>query len=173
MLYTGDYRSYEKTFSLITQVIGRCGRGEKLGRAILQTYNPDHYIIPLAIKQDYTGFYREELSLRKLGTFPPFCDICTIGLSAIDESLVQKGCNNVMGIIKAKAKHLDHSVPMIVNPPIKFTHERIDGKFRYKITIKCKNNTPFRNFIRSVLEDFYKHDIPELHIFVDINGDVY
>lgn len=173
MLYTGDFRSYEKTFSLITQVIGRCGRGDKLGRAILQTYDPNHYIIPLAIHQDYLGFYKEEIALRRLNTFPPLCDICTIGFSSITESNAQKGANTFMNTIKELSSNLSEKIPLIVNNPIKFTHERIDGKFRYKIIIKCKNNQSFRNFLRSVLKEFYKHNIVDLHTFVDINGDVY
>ncbi|MCC8068981.1 MAG: primosomal protein N' [Ruminococcus sp.] len=173
MLYTGDFRSYERTFSLITQVIGRSGRGDRLGRAILQTYNPEHYIIPLAIKQDYIGFYNEEIALRRLNLFPPICDICTIGLSSIDEPTVQKGCNNLMYIIKLIVNSKDYKYPLRVMNPIKFTHERIDGKFRYKIVIKCKNNPSFRNLIQDILKEFYKHSIANLHIFVDINGDVY
>lgn len=173
MLYTGDFRSYEKTFSLITQVIGRCGRGDRLGRAILQTYNPEHYIIPLAIQQDYLGFYNEEIALRKLNLFPPMCDICTIGLSSTDELTVQKGCNNLMYIIKSVIDSTDYKYPLRVMNPIKFTHERIDGKFRYKVVIKCKNNQSFRSLINDILKEFYKHSIINLHIFIDINGDVY
>lgn len=173
MLYTGDFRSYEKTFSLITQVIGRCGRGDALGRAIVQTYNPEHYIIPLAIQQDYIGFYTEEVALRKLNLFPPICDICTIGISSTDEFTVQKGCTSMMHIIKSVVDATKYKYPLRVMSPIKFTHERIDGKFRYKIVIKCKNNQEFRNLIKSILKEFYKHSINNLHIFVDINGDVY
>jgi primosomal protein N' (replication factor Y) len=173
MLYTGDFRSYEKTFSLITQVIGRCGRGDKLGRAILQTSDPSHYIIPLAIKQDYFGFYQEEIALRKLNTFPPICDICTVGFLAVEEATVQAGCNRFMEVVKYMVSQLNGSMPLVINHPIKFTHERIDGKYRYKVTIKCKNNQTFRNFLRGVLQEFYKHSIVGLHLFVDINGEVY
>lgn len=173
MLYTGEYRSFEKTFSLITQVIGRSGRGDKLGRAILQTYNPEHYILQQAMQQDYLSFFKEELALRKLHTFPPICDICTIGLSSIDENVVQAGCNTMMSTIADLIKSLNFKRPLRVLSPIKFTHERIDGKFRYKIVIKCKNNPDFRNLIRSVLKEFYKSKVPKLIVFIDINGDVY
>lgn len=174
MLYTGEYRSLEKTFSLITQVIGRSGRGDKLGRAILQTYNPEHYIIKQAMQQDYISFFKEEYALRKLNTFPPVCDICTIGLSSIDERIVQQGCSNMISTISNVVNRLKYVFPLKVSNPVKFVHERIDGKFRYKIVIKCKNNTDFRNLIREVLKDFYKnYKIQKLIIFVDINGDVY
>ena len=80
-LYAGDFRAYEKTFSLITQVVGRSGRGERKGRAVLQTTNPEHYIIQLASQQDYESFYKEEIALRRAMVFPPVCDLCIFGFS--------------------------------------------------------------------------------------------
>jgi primosomal protein N' (replication factor Y) len=173
MLYTGEYRSFERTFSLITQVIGRSGRGDKLGRAILQTYKPDHYIIDLAVHQDYTGFYREEYALRKLSTFPPICDICTIGLSSIEEDVVQNACNVMMNCINDTVRIVKFNFPLVVLNPVKFVHERIEGRYRYKIVIKCKNNKDFRNLMREILKSFYKQGIKDVGIFVDINGNVY
>jgi primosomal protein N' (replication factor Y) len=94
-------------------------------------------------------------------------------MSSEKEADVVMGCNRMMETIKSSIALLQHSMPLIVNHPVKFTHERIDGKFRYKITIKCKNNKPFRDFIRGVLKEFYRHNIATLHVFIDINGDVY
>ena len=74
-LYAGDFRSYEKTFSLITQVVGRGGRGDKKGRAVLQTFIPEHYVMELAAQQDYEGFYNEEITIRRELIFPPLCDM--------------------------------------------------------------------------------------------------
>ena len=76
LLYSSDFRAYEKTFSLLTQVVGRAGRAEKQGRAVIQTFSPTHLVLEHAIKQDYEGFFREETALRKLLVYPPFCDIC-------------------------------------------------------------------------------------------------
>ena len=84
-LYAGDFRSYERTFSLITQVVGRGGRGEKQGRAILQTFMPEHYIMNLAAAQDYKGFYSEEIAIRRAMIFPPVCDTAVFCFSAADE----------------------------------------------------------------------------------------
>lgn len=173
MLYTGDFRSYEKTFSLVTQVIGRCGRGDKLGRAILQTNNPDSYVLNLAVNQDYVSFYNEEIALRRLNTFPPICDICTIGLSSVEERIVQQGCNMVLDAISKNAQSIQNRFPLRVMNPVKFSHERIDGKYRYKIVLKCKNNVYFRDYIRSVMNTIHQRNVSKLYVFVDINGEVY
>ncbi len=84
-LFSGDFRSYERTFSLITQVVGRSGRAKAGGRAIIQTYVPDHYVINLAAQQNYTAFYSQEIAMRRALIYPPFCDICVIGFSCADE----------------------------------------------------------------------------------------
>ena len=84
-LFSGDFRSYERTFSLITQVVGRSGRAKAGGRAIIQTYVPDHYVINLAAQQNYTAFYSQEIAMRRALIYPPFCDICVIGFSGADE----------------------------------------------------------------------------------------
>ena len=87
-LFSGDFRSYERTFSLITQVVGRSGRAKAGGRAIIQTYVPDHYVINLAAQQNYTAFYSQEIAMRRALIYPPFCDICVIGFSGTDEKEV-------------------------------------------------------------------------------------
>ena len=92
-LFTGDYRSYERSFSLLTQVAGRCGRGIKPGKAYIQTFVPDHYVINFAAAQDYDGFFREEAALRKTLIYPPFCDICVFGFSSTMESKTLEAAN--------------------------------------------------------------------------------
>lgn len=88
-LYAGDFRAYERTFSLITQVVGRGGRGGKRGRALIQTFTPDHYVLNLAAGQNYPDFYKEEIELREAMLYPPFCDIIVVGFT----SLIDKECN--------------------------------------------------------------------------------
>ena len=88
-LYAGDFRAYERTFSLITQVVGRGGRGGKRGRALIQTFTPDHYVLNLAASQNYPAFYKEEIELREAMLYPPFCDMIVVGFT----SLVDKDCN--------------------------------------------------------------------------------
>ena len=70
-LYTDDYRSGERTFQLLTQAVGRAGRGDKKGEAVIQTYSPDHYAIATSAAQDYEAFYEEEIRYRTMMGYPP------------------------------------------------------------------------------------------------------
>ena len=106
-LYAGDFRSYERTFSLITQVVGRGGRGDKKGRAILQTFMPEHYLMNLAAEQDYKGFYNEEIAIRRALIFPPVCDMCIFCFSGTEDNAVKDGAYAVRKLeFCADPKHL-------------------------------------------------------------------
>ena len=94
-LFSGDFRSYERTFSLITQVVGRSGRSSKNGRAILQTFMPDHYVLRLAAEQNFEQFFEEETAIRRMMIFPPFCDICVIGFTAGKQEESGKRCRGI------------------------------------------------------------------------------
>lgn len=170
-LYAGDYLGYEKTFSLITQVVGRCGRGSKKGRAYLQTYTPDHYVLNLAAEQNYDEFFRQETEIRKVLLFPPFCDICVVGFSAFDESACKSGAEEFLRIITA---HLENSsIPIRILGPSKCSVARIGGKFRYRLIIKCKNNAAFRSLMRETLLDAYKSaKLDKVSFYVDLNGEI-
>ena len=106
-LYAGDFRSYERTFSLITQVVGRSGRSLKRGRAILQTFIPDHYIINLSAGQDYESFYKEEIALRRTMIFPPVCDMCAFCFSGTDDIQVKKGASAVLGLMRESLREIN------------------------------------------------------------------
>ena len=172
-LFAGDFRSYERTFSLITQVVGRGGRGGKQGRAILQSFLPDHYVLNLAAKQDYGAFYREEIALRKALMFPPICDICVIGLSSELEKQVQLAADTMLRMMRDKiaAEHI--SMPLRVLGPVRCTYGKLNGKYRYRIILKCKNNAAFRQFIRQLLcsTGSYK-EFARVRVFADMNGDI-
>lgn len=172
-LFTGDFRSYERTFSLITQVVGRSGRGEKKGIAFIQTYVPEHYVLNLAAEQDYKGFYEEEIALRKVLTYPPFCDICVIGLSSIVESEVAKASQEVINIIKQEISEQNLKIPLRVLGPSKCTLGKINNKFRYRVIIKCRNSSQFRKLISDVLIKASKNKLfSNTSIYADINGDI-
>lgn len=172
-LYSGDFRSYEQTFSLVTQVVGRGGRGGKRGRAILQTFMPDHYVMRLASRQDYWGFYKEETSIRRVMVFPPFCDMCVFGFSAIDEETVQKGAYSVLSLMRVRLRELVPKTPVKVLGPVKCSYLKIGGKYRYRIIMKFKNTAQMRGFIENILKEGSKlREMKDVSLYVDINGDI-
>ena len=140
-LYAGDYRAGERTFSLITQVVGRSGRGEKPGRAVIQTYTPDNETIRQAARQDYDAFYSSELELRRLQNAPPFRDILTLSASGPDERLVLLACHYARDRL---AELLGpHSGTELLGPtPMPVV--RVNNRFRYRVIVSGKNSAALR-----------------------------
>lgn len=172
-LYAGDFRSYERTFSLITQVVGRGGRGSRKGRAVLQTFIPEHYIMNLAAAQDYKGFYKEEIAIRRAMIFPPLCDMCIFCFSASDEISVKSGADAVILLMNEKLRTLQPKTPVRVLGPVKCSYGKIGGKFRYRIIMKCKNTAEIRTFISEVLVESSKlKEMKKVSLYADMNGDV-
>jgi primosomal protein N' (replication factor Y) len=172
-LFTGDFRSYERTFSLLTQVVGRSGRGSKSGCAYVQTFVPEHYVLNLAAQQNYDEFFNEEIALRQSLIYPPFCDLCVIGFSSVMESKAIEASRWVTQLIGAYLNKFNVNFPLRVIGPAPCTLETINGKYRYRLILKTKNTKDFRNMIRTVLNGFYKNnDFRSVHIYADINGDV-
>lgn len=171
-LYAGDFRSYERTFSLITQVVGRGGRSSSPGRALLQTFMPEHYIMQLAAQQDYCGFYKEEIAIRRAMIFPPVCDMCVFCFAGTDDEAVKKGTEAVISLMNLRLREMQPKTPVRVLGPVKFSYGKINGKFRYRIIMKCKNNSEIRSFIHRILTEAPK--LPEMNritFYADINGD--
>ncbi len=172
-LFIGDYRSYERTFSLITQVIGRSGRAQKPGRAIIQTFVPDHYVINLGACQDYRGFYDEEIVLRKNLIYPPFCDICVVNFSSLIDSHTKQAADKFVDLMKRKIDEKGINIPLRVLGPAKCTMAKINNRYRYRIVIKCNNNRLFRKFMSELLiESSKERTLADVRIFADINGDI-
>lgn len=155
-LYDSDFRSSEKIFSLITQVIGRAGRMNAGGRAIIQTFAPEHEIIKLSADQNYKKFYENEVSVRKLMLSPPFCDICVINFSGKDEKKVFEAAKEFFSFLKTIAKENYEKMPLRIYSPTEARIKLLHKNYRYKIIIKCRNNSKFREFINEVLNKFYK-----------------
>ncbi len=171
-LFAGDYRSYERTFSLVTQVVGRGGRGKTAGRAILQTHMPDHYVLNLAAAQDYDRFYTEELALRRALMFPPVCDLCVIGFSGIREDRVRIASERFVGILAETVKQCGLKLPLRVLGPVEAGYGKLNGKYRRRLLLKCKNTAEMRGFIRSLLEQAYSDKaFTDVSVFADMNGD--
>lgn len=169
-LYNDDFRSLERTFSLLTQVVGRAGRGSFSGSAVIQTLTPDNEIIKLAEKQDYDAFYDTEIQMRKLMTYPPFCDLCVVGFSSTDENKTRMASKLFFEAFRQLAKEKYPSLKLIVLGPLQPRISKISGKFRYRMIIKCKNNSEFRAFMSELLANFGKDTkFNDVSIFADIN----
>lgn len=172
-LYAGDFRSYERTFSLITQVVGRGGRGQRSGRAVLQTFIPEHYIMNLAAAQDYKGFYNEEIAIRRAMIFPPLCDMCIFCFSGNEDISARLGAEAVLRLMNLKLRELQPKTPVRVLGPVRCSYGRINSKYRYRIIMKCKNNAEMRGFISSILTESAKlKEMKNIALYADINGDV-
>ena len=154
-LYGDDYRSYETTFSLLTQVIGRAGRRQTRGRAIVQTYTPDNPVIGLAARQDYTGFFGLEIAARRMWRYPPYADLFLLGLSGTDETQVRGGVKFVFEKMRAIVQEEFSDLPLIALDPTPAAVLRVAGKYRYKLLLKAKNTARMREMIRRLTEAFY------------------
>lgn len=165
-LYSDDYRGYERTFSLITQVVGRAGRAGDRGIAVIQTNDTDNNIISLAQTQDYDAFFKEEIANRKLMIYPPYCDICMIYVQSFDAHIAQDTIYEIFGNIK-QSLAVDYSdVKLMILGPAPASVPKVNNKYRYRIIIKAKNNSRFREMIREACDIKLKKDT---YVGVDIN----
>lgn len=171
-LYAGDYMGFERTFSLITQVVGRSGRADKSGRAYLQTFSPDHYVLQLASRQDFDSFYEQEIAIRKAMIFPPLCSVCVIGFSAVAEGECVRAGNEFSSILIHNIKISGENFPLRVLGPAKSLISRANGRYRYRILLKCKNNRAFRIVLeKTVKEALQSKVLRNVSMFVDMNGE--
>lgn len=168
-LYMDDFRAAERTFSLLTQVVGRAGRSSSPGRAVIQTQTPENDVIRLASQQDYDAFYHCEISLRKELLYPPFCDICEIGFSGIDENAVKVASLDFFERLK-KAVFSDGKLPVRIVGPSAAGVLKVAGRYRYRIIIKCRNNRRFRALLAGVLTGCGKGRLyRKIAVFADMN----
>ena len=151
MLYMSDYRAHEKTFSLITQVVGRSGRGVKPGRAVIQTFTPEHDVIKLASKQDYDGFYEREIALRNALGCPPIRDLISIFASGIDENAVFAACKKLRGTLEGYFRG-DSEIKLLGPAPA--TVLKINNRYRYRLLVSCKNTKSARDTIAHTIRGF-------------------
>jgi len=150
-MFSEDFKSFERTFSLLTQVVGRAGRGDIPGTAIIQTVNPDNNIIELARDQDYDSFYNEEILNRKLRIYPPYCDICVISTRSLSREIAEESINAVFKEIKNLLETSFTSVKVMILGPSPATIMKVNNHYRYRMIIKCKNNSEFRKMLRQAI----------------------
>ncbi len=169
-LYSNDFRSYERGFDLLTQVVGRSGRGKYPGRAIIQTFTPENNIIQLAATQDYQEFYNGEIVLRKVMLYPPFSDICVIGFVGTNEYKVRNASRSFLISLSELASSNFSKLPMRVLSPTPALISKVNNKYRYKIIIKCRNNLKFRTMISQLLVKFAeKREFSAVTVYADMN----
>lgn len=172
-LYSDDYRSYERTFSLLTQVVGRSGRGRYKGTAIIQTFTPENAIIHLAAQQNYDHFYENEILLRQTMLYPPFSDICLVGFVGVSASKVEKGAHVFLAALAAAMKGTFSDQPLRVLQPTQASVFKVNQKYRYKLIIKCRNSVRFRSMVDQLLKNFLAdRRNTGVSIFIDMNPDM-
>lgn len=170
-LYADDYRSYERAFSLLTQVVGRSGRGKDKGVAVIQSYTPDNLIIGMAARQDYETFYCTEIKMREMMLYPPFADICLVGFVGENQSLTLRAAHGFLDIFAEQARTLYPDMPLRILGPAPALVVKVSNKYRYKLIIKCKNNRAFRALLSAVLLTFGKEkDFQKVTAYADMNA---
>lgn len=157
-----SYRASERVFSLLTQTIGRAGRFEN-GEAIIQTYNPNHYVIKYAKEQDYEGFYLHEMKYRKLLYYPPFCYTILITLSSKNEELLKKNIIDIKNFLLSEFENKD----VILIGPSEFYVGIVNKKYRRKFLLKYKNRDDIENTIKKLLEMYALQNVINVSINVD------
>ncbi|MBE7047054.1 MAG: primosomal protein N' [Ruminococcaceae bacterium] len=155
-LFMNDFRAGEKTFSLITQVVGRAGRGKYPGRAVIQTYDPDNQILDFSKNQDYEGFYEEEISLRSLMWYPPYCEIININSSSESDYQARKTLLKLRDELIKELSLCKLNSQVTVMSVTKAPMHRVNSRYRYRFIIKMKYSKTVYNIIHKVLESQYK-----------------
>ena len=171
LLFAQGFRAYETVFSLVTQVVGRSGRAKDPGFAIIQTTDPDNPVLTLAAAQDYDAFYEQEIAYRKLGLYPPFCGLCVIGFAGAKENEVARAAARFSALLgQQAAKQPD--LPLRILGPTPGSIEKINDTYRYKLTVKCRNDRRFRDLVRSTLALYEKEKLPSrASVVVDLHSD--
>ena len=164
-LYMSDYRAHEKAFSLITQVIGRSGRGDKQGRAVIQTFTPGHEVIALASKQDYDGFYEREISLRLALGSPPAKDLLMLHVSGADESAVLTACARLKGTLAGYFRG-DDAINILGPAPMPVP--KVNNRFRYRLLVSCSVSKGVRDTVAHTIRGFSRDKLSRgVSVFAD------
>lgn len=171
-LYSSSYRGAETTFNMLTQVVGRAGRGEMAGRAVIQTLVPEHTVLQLAAKQDYDGFYDMEIRMRQIQNCPPFADLTEIIFTGQEEAAVLRGAAKFRESLFACLKLPDYQAEnCTVLGPAPCPVMKINYNYRYRLTIRCQMTRQLRLLIAHLLRQFALDKTNRgVSAFADLNG---
>lgn len=169
-LYVDNYRAAERTFSLLSQVVGRAGRGGKQGRAVIQTYTPENDVIRAAAAQDYEAFYESEIRMRALRRYPPFADLITLTVSGADEAQVLHAATALRDALRAELGYRGSTGTEVLGPasaPV----VKVNNRYRYRLFIVAKNTSELRRLVSAYLIAFHRYrENRGLDIFADCNA---
>lgn len=171
-LYTDSFRAAETTFNMLTQVVGRAGRGDSEGRAILQTMNPQHQVITLAAAQDYDGFYELEIGLRRVQNVPPFGDLALVTFTGMEEARVLRGAVKFKSSLCALLREPDYQAEICsVLGPAPCPVPKINYHFRHRLTLRCRMTKPLRLLLAHLLRQFSQdRENRGVTAYIDVNG---
>ena len=171
-LYMDNYRAAERTFSLLTQVVGRAGRGSKDGRAVIQTFTPDNDVITSAAKQDYNSFYAGEIRMRRARRYPPFADVFTLTISGGEEGAVLRAATQLRDGMRQALGHPDAaSLQAELLGPAPAPILKVNNRYRYRIFWVGKNDHATREILAYYVRAFHqKKENRGMNLFVDCNA---
>ena len=171
-LYGDNYRAAETTFNMLTQVVGRAGRGDAEGIAMIQTIHPEHKVITLAAKQDYDGFYDMEIALRRVQNAPPFGDLAVIVFTGQEEARVLHGATKFKTSLNALLKDSRYQSEVCTAlGPAPCTVPKINYNFRYRLTLRCRMSKQLRQLLAHLLRQFSQdRENRGVTAYIDVNG---
>lgn len=169
-LYDENYTAQEKSFDLITQVVGRSGRRDSSGKAVIQTVNPLNQIIEYAGRQDYKSFFETEIALRKALTYPPFCDIYSAFFIGENENTVAMCAKNFFDLLVELNSGEYKKEKLIVLGPSPAKISKISNNYRYRLAIKCNNSKSIRKMFNEILKRLSKiKEYKDISVSLDLN----
>ena len=171
LLLAQGYKAFENVFSLVTQVVGRGGRAAQAGRALVQTVDPNHPVLNLAARQDYKSFFAEEISFRRLNLYPPFCTICLAGFSGAKEPEVLAASRAFAADVQRLAQQRS-GIPLRILGPAPMNIAMVNNHYRYKLTLKCRNDNAFRALMGEALAAYNAAGWPgKVSVYLDFHSD--
>ena len=169
-LYSGGFRAGETTFNMLTQVVGRAGRGDSAGRAVIQTLQPEHQVICLAAKQDYDGFYDLEIRLRQAQAAPPFGDFALVTFSGQEEGQVLRGAAVFRDSLNAWLRQIPEEKCSVLGPA-PCVVPKVNYNYRYQLTLRCHMTRPLRQLLAALLRKFSQDKANRgVNAYIDVNG---